>query len=218
MFGWDSEPPTAPRSEARREIRVAQVLRPEQLDRDVAARAAVGRPEDRRHAALSEQLDEPVAAAQRRPISANVSPSCGAGPSPARRAASYRRAPAGCRYGGQLLQVGPELGRRARALERELDRRLEPAHRRARVVARALELVAVDGLLLHERAIASVSWISPPDPRWRLLELVEDLRGEHVAADDRQVRRRVLGRGFSTRRVTLCRRPWSSGSSVGSER
>src|SRR5258705_10836370 len=48
----------------------------------------------------------------------------------------------------EALEVGPELRRQLRSLERKLDRRLKPAHRRPAVVARALELVAVDGLLL----------------------------------------------------------------------
>jgi hypothetical protein len=38
-------------------------------------------------------------------------------------------------------------------------------------------------------AMASVSWISPPTPRLHLLELVEDLRREDVAAHHGQVRR-----------------------------
>ena len=78
--------------EARREIRVAQVLGTEQLDGDVAAQLGVGGAVDGRHAALAEQLDQPVAAAQHRSdLRQNVSPSCGAGPLPAHRAASYRR-------------------------------------------------------------------------------------------------------------------------------
>ena len=42
--------------------------------------------------------------------------------------------------------------------------------------------------------MASVSWISPPLPGCHPVEGVEDLGREHVAAHDRQVRRRLLGR------------------------
>src|SRR5947209_8711117 len=48
-------------------------------------------------------------------------------------------------------EVAPELGRELRPLKRQLDRRLQPAHRGPAVVAGPFELVAVDGLLLHER-------------------------------------------------------------------
>jgi hypothetical protein len=48
---------------------------------------------------------------------------------------------------------------------------------------------------------ASVSWISPPRPGG-VAEHVEDRARQHVAADDREVRRRlVAGVGFSTRSV-----------------
>jgi hypothetical protein len=53
--------------EARGEIGIAQVLRAEQLDGDVAAELRVHRPEDRRHAALADLLHEPVSATQDRP-------------------------------------------------------------------------------------------------------------------------------------------------------
>src|SRR2546421_6981897 len=50
----------------------------------------------------------------------------------------------------QRPQPGAELALELRALQRERNRRLEPAHRRARVVASPLELVTVDRLLLHQ--------------------------------------------------------------------
>ena len=48
-------------AEARHERRVAAVLGAQHLDRDVAAQLRVVGAEDRGHAALAEQLDEPVA-------------------------------------------------------------------------------------------------------------------------------------------------------------
>src|SRR4029450_11787303 len=92
----------------------------------------------------------------------------------------------------QVLQVRPELGRQLRPLQRQLDRRLEPAHRRPAVVGRALELVAVDRLLLHQRLDGVRELDLAAGALLGLLELVEDLRREDVAADDRQVRRRIL--------------------------
>src|SRR4029077_3908712 len=51
----------------------------------------------------------------------------------------------------QVAQVGPELGGKLGSLQSELDRGLQPTHRRSAVVAGALELVAVARLLLHQR-------------------------------------------------------------------
>ena len=44
--------------------------------------------------------------------------------------------------------------------------------------------------------MASVSWISPPRPGRGPVDGVEDGRGQHVAAHDAQVRRRLLRRGL----------------------
>ena len=54
-------------AEPGREIGVAQVFRSQQLDRDVTAQLGVERSIDGRHAALAEQLDQPIATAQDRP-------------------------------------------------------------------------------------------------------------------------------------------------------
>src|SRR4029079_13672849 len=54
-------------AEARAELRVAAVLGPQELGGDVTIELVVVGPIDRRHAALAEQLDEPIAAAQNRP-------------------------------------------------------------------------------------------------------------------------------------------------------
>ena len=51
-------------AEAREEVRIAAVLRPEQLDGDVAIQLGVMRPEDGRHATLTEKLDQAVAPAE----------------------------------------------------------------------------------------------------------------------------------------------------------
>src|SRR5919112_230220 len=85
----------------------------------------------------------------------------------------------------EALEVRPELRRQLRSLEGELDGRLQPAHRRAAVVARPLELVAVDGLLLHERLDRVRQLDLAPGAALGLLELVEDLRRQDVPADDR---------------------------------
>src|SRR5215471_4355340 len=89
----------------------------------------------------------------------------------------------------EALQVATELRGEIRALERHLHGRLEPAHRGAGVVAGPLELVAVDGLFLHQRLDGVGQLDLPAGPALGLLELVEDLRRQDIAADDRQVRR-----------------------------
>src|SRR6185503_18608267 len=64
-------------AEPRQEFRVAAVLRAEELDGDVAVELVVVAAVDRGHAALSEQLDQPVAAAQNRPDFRHAGPPCG---------------------------------------------------------------------------------------------------------------------------------------------
>ena len=54
-------------AEARAEVGVPAVLGAKQLDGDVAIELAVVGPVDGRHAALSEQLDQPIPAAENRP-------------------------------------------------------------------------------------------------------------------------------------------------------
>jgi hypothetical protein len=54
-------------AEAGQEVRVTTELGAQQLDRDVAIQLGVARPVDRRHAALSEELHEAIAAAQDAP-------------------------------------------------------------------------------------------------------------------------------------------------------
>ena len=85
---------------------------------------------------------------------------------------------------------GPEVV----ALERQLDGGPQVVELVADVVAALVERVAVDGLVgSSRRPMASVSWISPPCPRLDLVEGVEDLGREDVAAHDRQVRRGLVG-------------------------
>src|SRR5690349_7265190 len=76
------------------------------------------------------------------------------------------------------------------SLERHLDRRLQPAERRARVVAGALELVRVHGLLRHERLDGIRQLDLAAGAALGLLELVEDLRRQDVPTDDGERRRR----------------------------
>src|SRR5215213_1906473 len=83
-----------------------------------------------------------------------------------------------------LAEFRPQLG----PLEGELDGRLEPAHRGSRVVAGSLELIAVDRLLFHQRLDRVRELDLASRALLRLLELVEDLRRQDVATDDREVR------------------------------
>ena len=65
MLGWFSEATDwASMPEAGDEVGVAAVLGPEDLDGDVAAELAVRGAVDGGHAALAEQLDQPIAAAE----------------------------------------------------------------------------------------------------------------------------------------------------------
>ena len=63
-------------AEARAEVGVAAVLGAEQLDGDVAIELVVVAAVDRRHAALAEQLDEPIAATENRPDLRHAGPPC----------------------------------------------------------------------------------------------------------------------------------------------
>ena len=68
MFGWLSDggrPGLV--AEPREEVGVLAELGPQELDRDVALELRVARPVDRRHAALPEELEQPVAPAERLP-------------------------------------------------------------------------------------------------------------------------------------------------------
>ena len=67
---------------------------------------------------------------------------------------------------------------------------LQPAHRGPGIEAGALELVGEDRLLGHERLDGVRQLDLATGPTLRLLELVEDLWRQHVAADDREVRGR----------------------------
>src|SRR5690242_19117889 len=93
----------------------------------------------------------------------------------------------------ERAQVLPELGTGVRPRERELDGRLEPAHRGAGVIAVALERVAEHALLVHQRLDGVGELDLAARAALRLLELLEDLGRQHVAPDHREVRRRVLG-------------------------
>ena len=77
--------------------------------------------------------------------------------------------------GAQGAQVGAEVARQLRAGQGELDGGLQPAHRRAGVVAGALELIGEDGLLGHERLDGIRELDLDTGAALRLLELVEDL-------------------------------------------
>src|SRR4051812_17406383 len=88
----------------------------------------------------------------------------------------------------ETLQIIAERGTEVGSRERDLDRSAEPAHRRPGVVASPLELVAEDLLLLHERRDPVGQLDLAVGATLGLLELVEDLRGQDVATDDRQVR------------------------------
>src|SRR4051812_36383419 len=81
-------------------------------------------------------------------------------------------------------QMVPEGTREVRALQRHLDGRLQPAEGRPGVVPGALELVRVHGLLGHQRLDRVGQLNLAPGATLGLLELVEDLRRQYVAADD----------------------------------
>ena len=103
---------------------------------------------------------------------------------PAKKSGTRASAPSGTR--GRAAQV--------LALQRELHRGLQEAELVAGVVAHALEAIAVDRPLVARGArMPLVSWISPPVVARRLLERLEDVGGEDVAADDGQVAGRLLG-------------------------
>src|SRR3954471_23015453 len=102
-----------------------------------------------------------------------------------RRSLTQRRRAVRAAVSSELerLQVAPELPFEVRPLQRERDGRLEPAHRRAGIVSDALELVAVDALLRHQRLDRIGQLNLAPRATRRLLELVEDLRREQITAD-----------------------------------
>ena len=84
------------RAETRREIGIAQVLRTEQLERDVATELGIGGAVDGRHPAAAQQLDQAVAAAQRLSDLGQIVPSwCVAGPSALRVVPRHRTPRAG---------------------------------------------------------------------------------------------------------------------------
>ena len=84
------------RAETRREVGIAQVLRTEQLERDVATELGIGGAVDGRHPAAAQQLDQAVAAAQRLSDLGQIVPSwCVAGPSALRVVPRHRTPRAG---------------------------------------------------------------------------------------------------------------------------
>src|SRR5262245_51963115 len=89
---------------------------------------------------------------------------------------------------GEVHQIAAELAREIGPLEGQLDGGLEPAHRGPGVISGAFEFVGEDRLLLHELGDRVGQLDLAAGPALGLLELVEDLRREHVAPDDRQVR------------------------------
>src|SRR5205807_546624 len=72
--------------------------------------------------------------------------------------------------------------------ERVFDGRLQIAELAAAVVALAAEAIGVDRLLAHERRDAVGELDLAAGARADALQMPEDRRGEHVAADDREVR------------------------------
>ena len=95
----------------------------------------------------------------------------------------------------QPLDLGAQRRRDVGALQRIGDVGGEEADLRAAVEAAgprtsARRTAASSASLI----IASVSWISPPAPRFCVAEDVEDLRLQDVAAGDDEVRRRLLAR------------------------
>src|SRR5215213_7880332 len=112
-------------------------------------------------------------------------------PSPSRSIRRYRPLriwPTAATLGEvQRLQVAAEFRAGVVARERQLDRRLEPAHDRAGVVAPALELVRID-ILVGDQRLDRVGQLDlTARAALGLLELLEDLRGQHVTTDDGEV-------------------------------
>src|ERR1035437_1575811 len=92
----------------------------------------------------------------------------------------------------ERLQVLSERTPDVLSLERQLYRRFEPAHRGSGIVSHAVEGVAIYVLLLHERLDRVRQLDLAARTARRLLELLEDVRSNHVAADNRQIGRRIL--------------------------
>ena len=85
--------------EARREVGVAQVLRTEQLERDVATELGIGGAVDGRHPAAAQQLDQAVAATQGLSDLGQNVPSCSVASPSARRVVPRHRTPRAARSG-----------------------------------------------------------------------------------------------------------------------
>ena len=108
------------------EVRVAAVLGPQDLDGDVAAQLAIRGAVDRRHAALSEQLDEPIPTAKnaadlrqtRIPFASTCSVPGAPRPGPARQARPAGIVPHGKTPAGPL---GVTLGRVRRRPDQDPD-------------------------------------------------------------------------------------------------
>src|SRR5215467_7156953 len=92
----------------------------------------------------------------------------------------------------QALQVRAKGVREIRTRQREVDGGLEEAELLPRVVAPALELHGVDGAPAAQRAqaVGELDLAARVGKCFR--EDGEEVRGEYVAADDREVRGRVL--------------------------
>src|SRR5215475_2029167 len=93
----------------------------------------------------------------------------------------------------ERLEVGSERLGEIGPRQRELDRRLEKAELLARVMAASLELYGVDGPTGPERAQA-VGELDLAAGVWRCVRQDgKEIWREDVAADDREIGRRVLG-------------------------
>ena len=91
-------------------------------------------------------------------------------------------------------EVGGELVRQIRPAQREVDHRLQEPELVAGVVADAFDLAGVDRPRLQQLAQA----VGQLDLAGAIAlgrgQRREDVRRQHVAADDRQVRRRLVAR------------------------
>src|SRR5579859_2737098 len=94
---------------------------------------------------------------------------------------------------GQRCDHAPELGRDVRTGETEGDVRFEEADLVAAIIALALEAQAVERLAAEELDHGVGQLDLAAGTAAGVLQMAEDRRGQHIAADDRQ-RRRCLGR------------------------
>src|SRR6202034_3912873 len=109
---------------------------------------------------------------------------------------SARFAVAGCGTSGgggggielQAVQVLAKAAAELRVAKRVFHGRLQVAELAATVVALAREAIGVHRLLAHQRGDAAGELELPARAAPDALEVLEDRRRQHVAADDREVR------------------------------